>query len=211
MERPWFLTGDDEKLGVVLWPDPAGGFENYQKYVSLMGQDPIHSSNPPLAVLRQEHFPNRSAFSRDNLLLRELPGTNVNVAAFDVQYNEERGLWYADLFFDPQMSTSYYPFVRLALARYQPYSVQDVELSPVVLADFIQLAPDRHLTHSIPRRPALLIHRERLRARGAHQQLRHRHPADARPRHPRRAGLGGRPEQRPHLWDADECGELLVL
>ena len=70
----------------------------------------------------------------------------MNVAAFDVQYNEERSLWYADLFFDPQMSTSYYPFVRLALARYQPYSVQDVELSPVVLADFIQLAPDRHLT-----------------------------------------------------------------
>jgi hypothetical protein len=146
MERPWFLTGDDEKLGVVLWPDPAGGFENAQKYVSLMGQDPIHSSNLPLAVLRQQHFPNRSTFSRDNLLLRELPGTNVNVAAFDVQYNEERGLWYADLFFDTQMSTSYYPFVRLALARYQPYSVQDVEISPVVLADFIQLAPDRHLT-----------------------------------------------------------------
>ena len=146
MERPWFLTGDDEKLGVVLWPDAAGGFENYQKYVSLMGQDPIHSSNPPHAVLQQQHFPNRHALSRDNLLLRELPATNVNVAAFDVAYNEDRGLWYSDLFFDTQMSTSYYPFVRLALARYQPYSVQDVELSPVVLADFIQLAPDRHLT-----------------------------------------------------------------
>lgn len=146
MERPWFLSGDDEKLGIVLWPDPARGFENYQKYVSLMGQDPIHSSNPPQAVLRQEHFPNRSAFSSNGVSLPERPDTNVNVAAFDVQYNEERSLWYADLFVDPQMSTSYYPFVRLALARYQPYSVQGVELSPVVLADFIQLAPDRHLT-----------------------------------------------------------------
>ena len=145
MERPWFLTGDNEKLGIVLWPDPAGGFENYQKYVSLMGQDPIHSSNPPQAVLQQEHFPNRNAFSRNGVSLRELPGTNLNVAAFDVEYNEDRSLWYSDLFFDPHKSTSYYPFVRLALARYQPYSVQGIELSPVVLADFIQLAPDRRL------------------------------------------------------------------
>jgi hypothetical protein len=145
LERPWFLTGDDEKLGLVLWPDPAGGFADFQKYVSLMGQDPIHSSNPPQAVLQLEHFTNRHAFSRTGVPLRELPGKNFNVAAFDVQYNEERNLWYADLLFDPQMSTSYYPFVRLALARYQYYSVQGVELSPVVLSDFIQLAPDRHL------------------------------------------------------------------
>jgi hypothetical protein len=145
LERPWFMTGDDEKLGLVLWPDPAGGFEDHQKYVSLMGQDPIHSSNLPQAVLRHEHFPNRSSLSSNNLTLRELPGFNVDVAAFDVWYNEERRLWYADLFFDPQMSTSYYPFVRLALTRYQFYSVEGVELSPVVLSDFIQLAPDRHL------------------------------------------------------------------
>jgi hypothetical protein len=145
LERPWFMTGADEKLGVVLWPDPAGGFENYQKYVSLMGQDPIHSSNPPQAVLQQQHFPNRSVFSRNGVPLRELPGVNLNVAAFEVQYNQERKLWYGDLFFNPQLSTSYYPFVRLALSRFQPYSVDGVELSPVVLADFIQLAPDRRL------------------------------------------------------------------
>jgi hypothetical protein len=146
MERPWFLTGDDEKLGLVLWPDPAGGYNNdEQKLVSLMGQDPIHSSNPPQAVLRQEHFTNRSTLSSNNLTLRELPGIPVDVAAFDVAYNEERRLWYADLAFDTQLSTSYYPFVRLALARYQFYSVEKLELSPVVLSDFIQLAPDRHL------------------------------------------------------------------
>jgi hypothetical protein len=145
LERPWFMTGDDEKLGLVLWPDPAGGFEDFQKYVSLMGQDPIHSSNPPQAVLQQAHFPNRNSLSSNNLLLKELPGKLVDVAAFDVQYNEQRCLWYADLAFDPQMSTSYYPFVRLALARYQFYSVEGLELSPVVLSDFIQLAPDRHL------------------------------------------------------------------
>ena len=36
--------------------------------------------------------------------------------------------------------------IRLALARWQPHSVHDAELSPVVLADVTQLAPDRIAT-----------------------------------------------------------------
>jgi len=44
----------------------------------------------------------------------------------------------------------YFPFVRLALARYQPYSVkkaaEDVCLSPAVLSTFIQLVPERQTT-----------------------------------------------------------------
>lgn len=38
---------------------------------------------------------------------------------------------------------AYFPFVRLALARYQPESVPDAHLSRVVLADFAQLMPER--------------------------------------------------------------------
>jgi hypothetical protein len=38
------------------------------------------------------------------------------------------------------------PFVRLALARWQPNSLPGVELSGVVLAEFAQLAPDRGMT-----------------------------------------------------------------
>ena len=48
-------------------------------------------------------------------------------------------------------SSAYFPFVRLALARYQPDSMPECHLSPVVLADFTQLAPDRSLT-VVPRR-----------------------------------------------------------
>jgi len=40
-------------------------------------------------------------------------------------------------------SATYAPFIRLALARYQPHSVPGAELSRVVLADFAQLTPDR--------------------------------------------------------------------
>ena len=39
----------------------------------------------------------------------------------------------------------YSPFIRLALARYQPHALDDAKLSRVVLADFAQLTPDRAL------------------------------------------------------------------
>src|SRR5262249_55542963 len=44
---------------------------------------------------------------------------------------------------------SYMPFIRLALARYQPDSVPDAHLSRVTLADFVQLAPDRTLSVTV--------------------------------------------------------------
>jgi hypothetical protein len=65
----------------------------------------------------------------------------VSVAGHKVEYDEVRKLWYCDI--DIDAGQSYYPFVRLALARFQPISVWDAHLSRVVLADFAQLAPDR--------------------------------------------------------------------
>jgi len=38
---------------------------------------------------------------------------------------------------------SYFPFVKLGLARYQPESVNGAHLSNVVVTDFCQLTPDR--------------------------------------------------------------------
>lgn len=62
------------------------------------------------------------------------------VAGHKVAYSLERNLWYCDIAMDP--GDSYFPFVRLALARYQPESLPDAHLSRVVLADFVQLMPD---------------------------------------------------------------------
>jgi len=58
-----------------------------------------------------------------------------------VGFDAGRGLWYADIVIRPQQA--YFPFVRLGLARYQPCSVEGAHLSPVVLTEFQQLAPDR--------------------------------------------------------------------
>ena len=65
----------------------------------------------------------------------------ITVCIFDVKPDASRQLWYCDIDMDP--GTAYFPFVRLALARYQVNSISGAHLSPVVLADFAQLVPDR--------------------------------------------------------------------
>ncbi|KXK53475.1 MAG: hypothetical protein UZ07_CHB004002758 [Chlorobi bacterium OLB7] len=66
------------------------------------------------------------------------------VLGHKVEYDEVRQLWYCDLQIDAGLS--YYPFIRLALVRYQPNSVKNAFVSRVVLADFAQIAPDRLMT-----------------------------------------------------------------
>jgi hypothetical protein len=67
----------------------------------------------------------------------------VDVAPHDVFYDATRQLWYCDI--EINCGASYFPFVRLALARYQPISSPNAHLSNVVLADIISLAADRWL------------------------------------------------------------------
>ena len=72
------------------------------------------------------------------------PGPAVEIAPHDVHYDEERQLWYCDI--EINSGASYFPFVRLALARYQPVSLTGAHLSNVVLADFMALTPSRWLS-----------------------------------------------------------------
>lgn len=162
LERPWYSSGDGELLGVVLLePKPGPVTMSYVapnrtlSYVSHWGQDPIWRTGGITTALAIAHFPDAEA-SETGLYLDETPGQKVAVAGHRVGYDAERQLWYCDVRIDP--GASYYPFVRLALARYQPKSVQnakeDVKLSRVVVADFAQLAPDRTATVAFsPARP----------------------------------------------------------
>lgn len=70
-------------------------------------------------------------------------GSTVELAPHDVHYDDERQLWYCDI--EINQGASYWPFIRLALARYQPVSISGAHLSEVVLADFMQLTADRWL------------------------------------------------------------------
>ncbi len=166
LRRPWWTSGVGEKLGVVLPPaglaaDPTALPEALEPYVSLWGADPAYSSGPlPSYYLTPSAFRDRAG-ARDGLFLDELPHANgspdllVGVAAHDVFYDANQDLWYSDIRIDG--GGSYMPFLRLALARFQPVAVDkvnantgvivdNVNLSRVVLADFAQLAPDRSAT-----------------------------------------------------------------
>lgn len=85
------------------------------------------------------------AFKVTGLPLPGLPVTDVTitVAPHDVSWSDERQLWFCDIGLDP--GTAYYPFIRLALARYQPISIDGAHLSNVILADFVALTPTRWL------------------------------------------------------------------
>lgn len=84
-------------------------------------------------------FPNQSQLP---------PEAKVDIAPHDVFYDEERKLWYCDI--EVTWGAAYFPFIRLALARYQPEALPSAHLSNVVLADFMPLIPDRWLnvTHT---------------------------------------------------------------
>ncbi|HEV7842537.1 MAG TPA: hypothetical protein VGO69_02520, partial [Pyrinomonadaceae bacterium] len=148
MDRPWYSSGDEELLGVVLPPSPLtprlGYSDRLKPYVTQIGVDPLWASETTGPTLTPDDF-HKVTTAQDNLSLEETGGWKLPAVGFTPEYNQERRLWYCDIQFKPQVYKSYYPFVRLALVRFQPNSITDAHLSRVVLADFAQLAPDRSL------------------------------------------------------------------
>jgi hypothetical protein len=116
-------------------------------YVTTWGSDPLWRSAHPPESPSVFGFPAHVGFAA-NLSLEELPPSfRVAVAGHQVQYHPTRRLWYCDVEVD--MGDVYFPFVRLALARYQPWSVEHAHLSRVVMTDFVQLAPDRRTSVTV--------------------------------------------------------------
>ncbi|MDO9267437.1 MAG: hypothetical protein Q7U00_10180, partial [Sulfurimonas sp.] len=142
LDRPWYSSGDGELLGVTLFPQLVP--EELKSYVTQWGMDPIRESKVPKGGLNIGDFENVE-HGMTNLNLDELSGPQVNVAGFKVEFNHDRQLWYSDIQIDSDIMISYYPFIRLALARYQPNSIANAHLSRVVLTDFVQIANDRTL------------------------------------------------------------------
>ncbi|MBI2322219.1 MAG: hypothetical protein HYU88_09075 [Chloroflexi bacterium] len=150
LERPWWSSGDGELLGVVLWPGstssgvPPTVPDKLRPYVTQWGVDPIWKAGATSALPTLAAF-KLATSKKTGLSLDELANVDVSVAGHAVGFDEQRRLWYCDIEIDAGAS-SYFPFVRLALARFQPNSVSGAHLSRVVLADFAQLTPDRSAT-----------------------------------------------------------------
>jgi hypothetical protein len=166
LDRPWWSSGDGELLGVVLWNatytrhitgiGPRREInlpDMFAPYVTQWGADPLWVADAPTTLPDITDFTNEAdtsgaaetaGFTQFGLTLEELPGETVGVAPYAVGFDSDRNLWYSDIDINPQ--SYYFPFIRLALARCQPYSVPNAHLSRVVLAQFAQLTPDRSVS-----------------------------------------------------------------
>ena len=144
MDRPWYSSGDEELLGVVIARDHSvisTDDHPMKMYVTQWGLDPIWKSSGKLkSAPTLAEFPS-AVRTQTGVTIGERPTDKVDIAGFDVMYDEERRLWYSDIFVNP--GQTYFPFIRLGLVRYQPNSIADCFVSRVVLTDFIQVIPDR--------------------------------------------------------------------
>ena len=150
LDRPWYSSGESELLGVTLWPASAASpdtptRETFKAFFTQWGLDPIWKTGELDAVPNAFQFSN--AVARASSLSLEESDLRVDVAGHCVFFDPDRHLWYCDIVVDN--FSAYTPFLRLALARYQPHSLPGVELSHVVLADFVQLSPDRSAVVSV--------------------------------------------------------------
>ena len=158
LDRPWFSSGEGELLGVVLadllsYP-PIGARASLAPFVTHWGRDPIWGSHDIVSPPQALSFP-RAVATGTSLTLDEIQlirstlpdgAQRVQVAGHAVSFDAGRGLWFCDIQVRGAPEETYAPFLRLALARYQPKSIQGAELSPVVLADFVQVPPPRTVT-----------------------------------------------------------------
>ena len=150
--RPWFQTGAGELLGVVVAAPPPGAPlpSTLAPFVSGYGLDPVFEAGR-LKTAAATDF-TLAVHQGKALLLEEQTGTVpwVDVAGHEVAWDKDRQLWFSDIEISTISATTYFPFVKLALVRYQPSSLKGLELSRVVQADFIQVTPDRVVTMSFP-------------------------------------------------------------
>jgi hypothetical protein len=170
-ERPFKLSGNRESVGVALATPTWASDEKTQPHVSRWGADPTRPIADPIVS---------SALTTDNLcepgnpvqtcLLAE--GGPVDIKPCEIHYAPDRKLWFSDIRINTLGALS--PFLRLAFVRWQPQALNDpfdpgnppatpvdpnldCRISAVIMADFIQYAPDRwvsvqrvdHHTYSI--------------------------------------------------------------
>ncbi|MCW3158830.1 hypothetical protein [Micropruina sonneratiae] len=148
LERPWFVTGADEQIGVVL----ALGQRPDSTFTSQWGGDPFWAGSNVadreavqvtdlLSALGLDDYDSVAGPSGKPEIYPspDDPNVKVMVVPYRPQYNLERRKWFVDIGFPAR----FWPFVQLSLVRYQPYSVDGRHISKPVRCDFVQVVPER--------------------------------------------------------------------
>ena len=159
LKRPWFSSGEEEKLAVVL-PDSSGNTSlvttmvqspGYSDIYTHWGADPLFVSELPARLSPLPGDFRYNPVVEKGLVYPGKEGMKATIAAYPVTFDKEKQLWYADIALNT--SEMYFPFIKLALARYQQHSLRidntDVCLSNVVMAGMIQMVPERKTSVSL--------------------------------------------------------------
>ncbi|HEV2722279.1 MAG TPA: hypothetical protein VG323_19830, partial [Thermoanaerobaculia bacterium] len=147
LQRPWYLSGDGELLGVVLSATPAfpdkPTEDRLGNVVTHWGLDPTRTFPTAMPTLPTAGSFRSYAHVRTGVALDEVGagGPRVTVVGYQPIFDPARKLWYCDVELD--RAPSYATFIRLALVRFQPGSIRDHEISRVVPAEFAQLLSNR--------------------------------------------------------------------
>lgn len=156
LERPWFASGAEEQLAVMI--GPADTPQQHRDVVSVWGRDPA-VLGPDLGTATE--LPLQPAWEERALALevdverrpgrphgRVLDRDNVTGYLFTPEYDLSRKRWFVDIRFDA--ADMAWPFVRLNVARFQPNAIANCHFSSDTNADFVQLLPQRICTVSRP-------------------------------------------------------------
>ncbi|GAA5016509.1 hypothetical protein GCM10023258_02130 [Terrabacter aeriphilus] len=150
-----------QRLKAVQAPDAA---------TSLWGADPIllggqvggfvAATHPPLlrlhdllldalaqGVAPRDPVPARPVAAAEAVPLLDVQGTpSARVFGYVPEYDAAARRWFVDVALED--GPSLWPFIRLAVARWQPRSLPTCELSPTALTSWVQPLPTRWLTVS---------------------------------------------------------------
>ena len=151
LQRPWFSSGNDERLAVILRSSGSRPLHPaVRACVSSWGFNPIKQSDlmptyPLVTDLRDAEHESRDMQMPAAWTSEEIPAaeSGIVVAMYPVQLEPRRGLLYCDLELYPHQS--FFPMVQFALARYQTNALPAAQLSRIVRSEFVQLIPGRVL------------------------------------------------------------------
>lgn len=115
LERPWWTSGRDEQLAVVLFGDPTN---------SVLGRDPVFAGSGLPAPMEDTDW--RRATVRGTF-------DGLDVAGHSVQWDADSERWVADL--EVSADVGYRPFLRPVVCRLQPDAIAAAHLSERVIAD----------------------------------------------------------------------------
>ena len=126
-------------LGVVLGQNlSAEEFVKFAAFVTQWGRDPRWQTDETTNAPAPVDFDN-TVFQKNEVPEEKEAPPLVSIVPFPVDFDKD-GRCFCDINLIYSSRTDR-PFVRLALARFQPDSIKGLKMSRIVLADFAQLAP----------------------------------------------------------------------